>query len=115
MFKPAHELLSEARELQVQVILQSGIRTTTSEVRVLQLITQVLDRNLKLQPSDHIGKPVTVISDMFDEYIHGVIIMQELTLDDDGWESMQYTVFDLDNETIYSGLVFEELRFEGGA
>jgi hypothetical protein len=70
------DLLLQARHLQIMEIYHSD-SGTPSQVQVLEILTQVLDRNLKLQPDDHIGKKVVITDSYFEDYIPATITWQD--------------------------------------
>ncbi len=100
------DLLMQARHLQIMDIYAAE-NATENQVRVLEILTEILERNLKLSPDDHIGKKILLMTEEFDQYEAATITFQEI-----GRESFLVYVDSLGEE--YANISRDQFKFVGG-
>lgn len=109
-FVPITDLLLLARHSQMMDIYHRD--GSDESVQVLEILTDVLERNYKLEPDDHVGKKVIIIDPYFDEYIPATITWQDIGVYDEGYKPTQFTLYFNGEES--GGFTRDQFKFVGG-
>lgn len=111
MIETMSSMLMSARHMQIMEIYHSECPTEDA-VNILHLITEVLERQLKLEPQDHVGKQVIIIDPMFEEYTEATITWQDLGAYNGDDREETFTLYYQNSET--GGFTRKQFRFVGG-